>query len=203
MMLRIEMVYCCTVQCGNRYILIEKSPMWIFHIGLFVRPETLLAEGLSVRLAKFGYNGPIPMVRAPPGRIDCHTEADEHMKTEQFEITIGELQQHFLNNADYFFLCSALNAHRDHVLNATYDILNAFKNQLPEFCKEYGFGVAQTFGNNNVLGDLIDDTLFLDLYNGRKFRILVLERMVKMYGPDKKLIITESIESNDSTENCD
>lgn len=131
------------------------------------------------------------MVRALPGRIDCQTEADEHMKTEQFEITIGELQRQFIDG-DHLFLCFALSAYRGESSNANYDILTAFKTQLPEFCNEYGFDEGQMCCAPNVLGELIDDTLFIDLYNGRVFRILVLERMVEMYGPDKKLVITES-----------
>ncbi len=118
------------------------------------------------------------------------------MKTEQFEITIGELQQQFIDD-DHLFLCSALSAYRGDVSNPTYDIVNAFQKQLPEFCNEYGFGEEETYCNDNVLSELINDELFLTEYDAREFRILVLERMVEMYGPDKKLIITESIKSED------
>ena len=115
------------------------------------------------------------------------------MQTEQFEITLGELQRTFLDNQHHDFLCSSLLVYRDRCFNTTYDILNAFKAQLPEFCKEYGFGEARWYYNSNVLGDLIDDTLFMELYNGRRFRILVLKKMIEMYGPDKKIQITETI----------
>lgn len=117
------------------------------------------------------------------------------MQTEQFEISLGDLQRTFLDNEHHNFLCSSLLEYRDHSINVNtkYDILKAFKAQLPEFCKKYGVDVASEYYNSNVLSELIDDTLFMELYNARIFRILVLEKMIEMYGPDKKIQITETI----------
>ena len=115
------------------------------------------------------------------------------MQTEQFEISLGDLQRTFLDNEHHDFLCSSLLEYRGRNFDATYDILNAFKTQLPEFCKKYGVDVASEYYNPTVLGDFIDDTLFMELYNSRIFRILVLEKMIEMYGPDKKIQITETI----------
>lgn len=125
------------------------------------------------------------------------------MQTEQFEISLGDLQRTFLDNEHHNFLCSSLLEYRDRSINVntTYDILKAFKEQLPEFCKIFGLDEEREDFNAGVLGELIDDTLFLTLYNGRMFRILVLEKMIEMYGPEKKLVITESIKSNAYTGN--
>lgn len=117
------------------------------------------------------------------------------MQTEQFEISLGDLQRTFLVNEQHDFLCSSLLEYRGRSPNGhtTYDILKAFKEQLPEFCKIFGLDEEREDFNAGVLGELIDDTLFLTLYNGRMFRILVLEKMIEMYGPDKKIQITETI----------
>ena len=117
------------------------------------------------------------------------------MQTEQFEISLGDLLRTFLDNEHHEFLCSSLLEYRgrSHNGHTSYNILNAFKEQFPEFCKIYGFGGDCEYSNANVLSNLIDDGLFLTLYDGRMFRILVLEKMIEMYGPEKKLVITESI----------
>ena len=120
------------------------------------------------------------------------------MQTEQFEISLGDLQRTFLDNEHHDFLCSSLLEYRGRTLkvnraNTKYDILKAFKEQLPEFCKVYGFGGDCEYSNAMVLGELINDELFLMFYYGRMFRILVLEKMIEMYGPDKKIQITETI----------
>lgn len=132
------------------------------------------------------------------------------IRNTSLEFTLAELHQLYSRSGETF-ICSALADSRTGTLpsnilvfESEYDVLNAFHKQLHEFCAIYGYGEydpTKEFNTDwDTLEDLISEYKFditnkFDMTNNRReFRHSVFERMISMYGPDKTIKITETID---------